>query len=54
MDNEDINLTEIERQIAATAENLRELIEQAAAYSGATGEELVPLHRDYDSLEVSG
>ncbi|QIO32342.1 MULTISPECIES: hypothetical protein [Bradyrhizobium] len=41
MPSEDIRLAEIERQIAVTAANLRELIEQAASYSVATSEELV-------------
>jgi len=34
------NLTEIDERIAALRENLRELVEQAAAYSGAADEEL--------------
>lgn len=33
-------LTEIEGRMAALRENIRELIEQAAAYSGAADEEL--------------
>jgi hypothetical protein len=41
MHGEDIHLAEIERQIVATAANLRELIEQAASYSAAISEELV-------------
>lgn len=41
MHGEDIHLAEIERQIAATTANLRELIEQAASYSVAMNEELV-------------
>jgi hypothetical protein len=36
-----LNLTEIERRIAVLRENIRELIEQAAAFSGAADEELV-------------
>ena len=35
------NLVEIDERIAAVRENLRELVEQAAAYSGAASEELV-------------
>src|SRR6202035_585883 len=35
-----LNLTEIEQRIAAIRENLLELEEQAAAYSGAAVEEL--------------
>ena len=35
------NLTEIEERIAIARENLRELVEQAAAYSGAADEELM-------------
>ena len=35
-----MNLTEIEGRIAVLRENLRELIEQAAAFSGAADEEL--------------
>jgi hypothetical protein len=37
--NENEPLGEIERRIAIIRENLRELIEQAAAYSGAADEE---------------
>jgi hypothetical protein len=35
------DLTELDRRIAAIRENLRELIEQAASYSGAADEELI-------------
>jgi hypothetical protein len=35
-----LNLAEIERRIAVLRENIRELIEQAAAFSGAADEEL--------------
>ncbi|MDL2405060.1 hypothetical protein PY650_05220 [Rhizobium calliandrae] len=35
-----LTIPEIDRRIAAIRENLRELIEQAAAYSGAADEEL--------------
>jgi len=35
------NLAELDKRIAAARENLRELIEQAAAYSGAADEELM-------------
>ena len=35
------NLAEIDERIAAVRENLRELVEQATAYSGAANEELV-------------
>jgi hypothetical protein len=35
------DLSEIEERIAAARENLRELIEQAAAFSGARDEELM-------------
>src|SRR6266850_8219779 len=35
-----LNLAEIEERIAAVRENINELIEQAAAYSGAADEEL--------------
>jgi hypothetical protein len=34
------NLTELDERIAILRENLRELVEQAAAYSGAADEEL--------------
>jgi hypothetical protein len=37
--NESETLGELDRRIAITRENLRELIEQAAAYSGAADEE---------------
>ena len=36
-----MNIAEIDEHIAAVEENLRELVEQAAAYSGAADEELV-------------
>jgi hypothetical protein len=36
-----LNLTEIEGRIAVLRENIRELVEQAAAFSGAADEELV-------------
>lgn len=35
------NLAEIDERIAVVRENLRELIEQATAYSGASDEELM-------------
>jgi len=35
-----LTLTEIEGRMAAIRENIRELIEQAAAYSGAADDEL--------------
>jgi hypothetical protein len=35
-----LTLTEIEGRMAALRENIRELIEQAAAYSGAADDEL--------------
>jgi len=35
------NLADLDQRIAAARENLRELIEQAAAYSGAADEELM-------------
>jgi hypothetical protein len=35
------DLTEIDERIAIARENLRELLEQAAAYSGAADEELM-------------
>jgi hypothetical protein len=35
------DLTEIDERIAVARENLRELLEQAAAYSGAADEELM-------------
>lgn len=36
-----LNIAEIDDRIAALRENLRELIEQAAAYSGAADENLM-------------
>jgi hypothetical protein len=36
-----LNITEIDARIAAIRENLRELVEQAAAFSGAADEDLV-------------
>ena len=41
MPNIPLTLTEIDERIAAIRENLRELVEQAAAYSGAADEELM-------------
>ena len=35
------NIAELEKQIAEVKENLRDLVEQAAAYSGASDDELV-------------
>jgi hypothetical protein len=35
------NIAEIDDRIAAVRENLRELVEQAAAYSGAADEDLM-------------
>jgi hypothetical protein len=35
------NIAEIDAQIADVKENLRELVEQAAAYSGAADDDLV-------------
>jgi hypothetical protein len=35
------DIAEIDARIAAVRENLRELVEQAAAYSGAADDELV-------------
>ena len=35
------SIEEIEARISAPRENLRELVEQAAAYSGAAGDELM-------------
>ena len=36
-----INIAEIDKRIAALRENLRNLVEQSAAYSGAADEELM-------------
>ena len=36
-----LNIAEIDERIMALRENLRELIEQAAAYSGAADEDLM-------------
>jgi hypothetical protein len=36
-----LNIAEIDERIAALRENLRELVEQAAAYSGAADEDLM-------------
>jgi hypothetical protein len=41
MDDNSVTLAAIEARLAAARENLRELIEQAAAYSGAGDEELM-------------
>jgi hypothetical protein len=39
MNNDGLSLAELEARIAATRDNIRTLIEQAAAYSGAEDEE---------------
>jgi hypothetical protein len=36
-----LDLAEIDQRIATTRDNLRELVEQAAAYSGAADDELM-------------
>jgi hypothetical protein len=36
-----LNIAEIDHRIAIVRDNLRELVEQAAAYSGAADEELM-------------
>ena len=41
MDDNSITIAAIEARIAAARENLRELLEQAAAYSGAADEEFM-------------
>ncbi|HEX3946014.1 MAG TPA: hypothetical protein VHW69_18215 [Rhizomicrobium sp.] len=41
MDDAPANIVEIDARIADIRENLRELVEQAAAYSGAADEELM-------------
>jgi len=38
---EDMGLAEVDERLAAVRDNLRDLVEQAAAYSGAAGEELM-------------
>lgn len=40
MSDQNLSITELDERIAVVNENLRELIEQAAAYSGAADEEL--------------
>jgi len=42
----DATLTELNRRIAAIRENIRELIEQAAAYSGAADDERTAAPRE--------
>jgi uncharacterized small protein (DUF1192 family) len=41
MSNDNLSLAELEDRIAILRDNIRQLIEQAAAYSGAQSEELV-------------
>jgi hypothetical protein len=41
MPNSPLTLAELDQRIAALRENLRELVEQAAAYSGAADEDLI-------------
>ena len=36
-----MGLAEVDERLAAVRDNLRDLVEQAAAYSGAAGEELM-------------
>jgi hypothetical protein len=38
---EPLNLTELDARLSVVRDNLRELVEQAAAYSGAADEELM-------------
>ena len=38
---QDMGLAEVDERLAAVRDNLRDLVEQAAAYSGAAGEELM-------------
>ena len=41
MSTQALNLAEIDERLSAVRDNLRDLVEQAAAYSGAAGEELM-------------
>jgi hypothetical protein len=38
---EQLGLAEVDARLAVVRDNLRDLVEQAAAYSGAAGEELM-------------
>ena len=50
MDDIAASIAEIDKRIAVVRENLRELIEQAAAYSGASDEELADIRKMLDSF----
>jgi hypothetical protein len=41
MTGQPMGLAEVDERLAAVRDNLRDLVEQAAAYSGAAGEELM-------------
>ena len=41
MPSEPLSLAELDRRLSVVRDNLRDLVEQAAAYSGAAGEELM-------------
>ena len=41
MTGQPMGLAEVDERLAAIRDNLRDLVEQAAAYSGAAGEELM-------------
>jgi len=41
MPTEPLNLAELDQRLSVVRDNLRELVEQAAAFSGAAGEELM-------------
>lgn len=41
MSTEPLNLAELDERLSVVRDNLRELVEQAAAYSGAADEELM-------------
>lgn len=38
---QEMGLAEVDERLSAVRDNLRDLVEQAAAYSGAAGEELM-------------
>jgi len=41
MPTESLSLAELDQRLSVVRDNLRDLVEQAAAYSGAAGEELM-------------
>ena len=52
MSNTSLTIAELDERIAALRENLRELMEQATAYSGAADEELISQRIEEQEAEL--